>query len=100
MSHFKSILLSLILVFTYSQVHAEVYIELGKPIAVTNKNECIKAIEKGILLSRHTITFGSAHNYLSYLYKGFIYDVTFHNPSPGDYSDPYLACYGKRSLGN
>jgi hypothetical protein len=93
MKHFKSILLSLMLVFTYSQAHAWVTIELGEAIDVTNKDECIKVIEKGTLLTTHTTTEGAMHHF-SHLYKGFIYSSTFFD------SLNHYVCRNKRSLGN
>jgi len=89
------------LVFTYSQAHAWVGIELGKPIAVTNKNECIKAIEKGGLL-QNSFTgefYTEGLNALYYLYKGFVYEVRF-NTHNKKIRGIYLECSEKRSLGN
>jgi len=101
MKHFKSILLSLMLVFTYNQVHAEVTIELGEQIDITNKSECIKAIEKGGLLQNNFIgeLYTGGYNASYYLYKGFVYEVMFytHNKKINGIS---IECYEKRSLGN
>ena len=98
MKHIKHLLLVLTLVFTYSQIHADVNIELGKPIEVTNKNECIKAIEKGALLQNSFIgDLTEGWNASYYLYKGFVYHVGFdtHNKNDGI----FLYCFEKRSLG-
>ena len=99
MKHIKHILLVLTLVFTYSQIHADVNIKLGKPVAVNNKSECIKAIEKGALL-QNSFNGGLPEGYNAsyYLYKGFVYHVGFnHNFASATI---YLNCYDKRSLGN
>ena len=100
MKHIKHILLVLTLVFTYSQIHADVNIKLGKPVAVNNKSECIKAIEKGALL-QNSFNGGLTEGYNAsyYLYKGFVYHVGF-NTHNKKFNGIFLDCYEKRSLGN
>ena len=97
MKHFKTILLSLMLVFTYNQVNAEVKIELGEQIDVTNKSECIKAIEKGKLLRTSNMTKDwRTVIYFNFLHKGFLYYVQL---ADGGNSASFT-CWQKRSLGN
>ena len=101
MKHIKHILLVLTLAFTYSQAHAWVEIELGKPIEVTNKNECIKAIEKGGLLQNSFLGefYTEGYNASYYLYKGFVYHVGFKTYNK-KFNGISIDCYEKRSLGN
>ena len=83
-------------VFTYNQVHAQVTIELGEAIAVTDKSECIKVIEKGKLLT----TFSNTRrdfNYSKHVYKGFIYYIQFIDGWDGKSS---LQCFSKMPLKN
>ena len=102
MKHFKSILLSLMLVFTYNQVHAEVTIELGEQIDITNKSECIKAIEKGKLINSQPYK-GQDIVINAYLYKGYIYfgklNSRYYDMKVGNFKKE-LVCFFKRSLGN
>ena len=104
MSHFKSILLSLMLVFTYNQVHAEVTIELGEQIDITNKSECIKAIEKGKLINSQPYNGQDWETVINaYLYKGYIYfgklNSKYYDRKAGKIKKE-LVCFFKRSLGN
>lgn len=91
-------------VFTYNQVHAEVTIELGERIAVTDKSECIKAIEKGKLINSQPYNGQDWETVINaYLYKGYIYfgklTRSYFEMEAGK-SKKELVCFFKRSLGN
>jgi len=94
------------LVFTYNQVNAEVKIELGEQIDVTNKSECIKAIEKGKLINSQPYKGQDWETVIvinAYLYKGYIYfgklNRRYYDMKAGKFKKE-LVCFFKRSLGN
>jgi len=73
-----------------------VTIKLGEAIAVTDKSECINAIEKGKILKNWS-DMERDFNYSKHLYKGFIYDILFIDGFKG-YSS--LTCNSKMPLKN